>query len=193
MGVFHRPMEKLETRVNLYYIDVSNYIVANAADTFHADSNYGFNMDEIIYYGVEMEFNSVWSDKLTFFGNYTYRKTDYDEEDLYHSKADGTELGATPILLQIAPEHKANLGLRYHLWAKTLGTTDIRYVGKRESEGNVYTLDDFITVDLGVEYQFRENLTAHFFVGNVLGEEYQEIYGYPMPERVYGVSVKAAF
>jgi len=186
-------MEKLETRVNFYYIDVSNYIVANAADTFHAESTYGFNMNEIIFYGVEMEFNSVWSDKLTFFGNYTYRKTDYDEEELYFKNASGADLDVSPILLEIAPEHKANLGLRYRIWDKTLLTSDIRYVGKRESEGNVYTLDDFITVDVGMEYEFRENLKAHFFVGNVLGEEYQEIYGYPMPGRVYGVSMKASF
>ena len=176
-------MEKLETRLNFYYIDVSNYIVANAADTFHSTSTYGYNLNEMIFYGVEMEFNSHWSDRLTFFGNYTYRKTSYDDKDLL----------AKAILLDIAPEHKANLGVRYGLWAKTLATTDIRYVGKRESEGDVYTLDDFVTVDVGLEYRIRENFTAHVFVGNVLDEDYQEIYGYPMPGRVYGVSLKATF
>ena len=184
-------MEKLDTRVNFYYIDVTNYIVANAGDTLHAASNYGFNMDEVIFYGVEMEFSTVWSDKLTLFGNYTYRKTDYDKDQLYHVNADGDPLDAPAILLSIAPEHKANLGVRCRLTGKSQFTSDIRYVGKRESEGNVYSLDAFTTVDVGLEYEFKDNFKAHFFIGNLFGEEYQEIYGYPMPEKVYGVTLKA--
>ena len=185
-------MEKLDTRVNLYYIDVSNYIVANSGDVFHTDSNVGYNMDQVIFYGVEMEFSSVWSDRLTLFGNYTFRKTDYDEDELYHIDADtGDLMDAPAILLVIAPEHKANLGIRYRMTEKALFTSDIRYVGKRESEGNVYSLDAFTTVDVGVEYEFTDHFKAHFFIGNLFGEEYQEIYGYPMPEKVYGVSLRA--
>lgn len=182
-GLFHRFGENVITRLNVYYIDVENYIVANSGDVYHAASTYGYNLDQIAFYGVELEFDSTWFDKLTLFGNYTYRKTRYDDEDLL----------AEAILLTLAPEHKANLGVRYRLFPDTLLTSDIRYMGKRESEGNIYTLDEFITVDAGVEQKIFKNTTVHVYVNNIFREKYQEVYGYPMPREVFGVNVKVTF
>lgn len=183
LGLFHRFARGLVTRLNFYYIDVDNYIVANSGDVYHAASSYGFNMDRIAYYGTELEVDTTWFEKLTVFGNYTYRETDYDRRDLL----------ADAVLLTLAPKHKANLGLRYRLLEGTLLTSDIRYMGKRESEGNLYTLDAFTTVDMAVEHELTGNMTIRVYGSNIFQESYQEVYGYPMPEGTYGVNLKVSF
>lgn len=162
---------------------MENYIVANSGDSHHATSSYGYNIDQVVFYGVEAEFNAALSDKLTLFGNYSFRKTQYDEEKIL----------ADAILLELAPEHKANLSIRYRLLPKTLLTSDIRYIGERKTEGEIYNLDAFTTVDIGIEQELFENVTLHGYVANILGEEYEEVYGYPMPEQIYGINVKMTF
>lgn len=182
-GLFHRINQNIDTRLSFYYIDVENYIVANSGDTHHASKSYGYNVDQVTFYGVEAEFNAALTDKLTLFGNYTYRKTEYDEKDIL----------ADAILLELAPEHKANLSIRYRLFEKTMLTTDIRYTGERKTESEIYTLDAFTTVDVGIEQKLIENVTLRAYAVNLFGEEYQEVYGYPMPDQIYGVNVKMTF
>ncbi|MBT8341999.1 MAG: TonB-dependent receptor [Desulfatitalea sp.] len=179
-GVFHKINTYTDTRLSFYYIDVENYIVANSGDSHHAAGSYGYNLDQVIFFGVEAEFNAALTDKLTLFGNYSYRKTEYDEEKIL----------ADAILLELAPEHKANLCIRYRLFPKTLWTSDIRYTGERKTEGAIYTLDAFITVDAGVEYELFENVKLRGYIVNLFGEAYEEVYGYPMPAQVFGVNLK---
>jgi outer membrane receptor protein involved in Fe transport len=183
LGLFHRFAGNFVTRLNFYYIDVDNYIVANSGDVYHSASSYGFNMNRIAYYGAELELDTTWFEKLTVFGNYTYRETSYDKEDLL----------ADAVLLTLAPKHKANLGVRYRLFPNTLLTSDIRYMGKRESEGNVYTLDGFSTMDVSIDHELSENMTLRVYGSNIFGESYQEVYGYPMPEGTYGINLKVSF
>jgi len=122
-------------------------------------------------------------ENLTIFGNYTYRKTDYDSKDVL----------ADAILLELSPKHKANLSIRYRLFKKTLLTSDIRYMGERETEGDLYTLDDFITVDVGIEQKLFKKVSVRAYAVNIFGEEYQEIHGYPMSDHIYGVNLKMIF
>jgi iron complex outermembrane receptor protein len=183
LGIFHRFAGNFITRLNFYYIDVDNYIVANSGDVYHVASSYGFNMDRIAYYGAELEFDTTWSEKLTLFGNYTYRETSYESSDLL----------ADAVLLTLAPRHKANLGLRYRLFPKTLLTSDIRYMGERESEGNIYTLDDFLTMDISVQQELTEKISLRVYGSNIFSESYQEVYGYEMPGDTYGINIKMTF
>ena len=166
-----------------YYIDVNNYIVANSSDSFHNASTYGYNLDEMSFYGIEFEFNTVLFEKLTLFGNYSYRKSHYDPAKLL----------AEAILLNITPEHKANLGIRYSLFNNTLITSDIRFVGERKTEGNVMNLDSFTTVDLGLQHAYSENIVIRVYATNIFNKDYQEVYGFPMPGLSYGVNLKITF
>ncbi len=57
-------------------------------------------------------------------------------------------------------------------------------------------LDDYITVDLGLEQTFRWHgmeYNASLFMGNVTGTNYQEQSGYAMPKYVWGFQVGARF
>jgi len=183
LGIFHRFAKNFVTRLNFYYINIDNYIVANAGDVYHATSNYGFNMDQIEYYGTEFEFDTTWFEKLTVFGNYSYRRTSYDKREMLEEA----------VLLTLAPEHKANLGLRYRLFPSTMLTSDIRYVGERESEGNVYTLDAFWTTDMSIDHEFSKNFSMRVYGTNLFREDYEEVYGFPMPRDTYGVNFILTF
>ena len=176
-------MKNLDTKLVFYYIDVENYIVANSGDSFHNSSAYGYNLDEMAFYGTEFEFNTVLFQKLTLFGNYTYRKSDYDRSKIL----------AEAILLNIAPEHKANLGIRYSLFDNTLITSDIRFVGERKSEGNVMNLDSFTTVDLGLQRAYSDKIVLRVYASNIFDKDYQEVYGFPMPGITFGVNLKMTF
>lgn len=182
-GLFHRITKNLDTRVSLYYIVVDNYIVANSADVHHTDNSYGFNLDSVTFFGFEVEFNASLFEKLVVFGNYTYRKTDYDENKLLEDA----------ILIELSPEHKANLSLRYKWSGSTMLTTDIRYMSERKTEGKVYTLDAFTIVDVGIELSVYKNTKVHAYAGNIFGEKYQEVYGFPLPEHLFGINVKMSF
>ncbi|MBN1905322.1 MAG: TonB-dependent receptor [Deltaproteobacteria bacterium] len=183
LGIFHRPMKNMDTKLVFYYIDIDNYIVGNSGDVFHNASSYGFNIDSMAFYGTEVEFNASLFDNLTLFGNYTYRKSDYDRSKLI----------AEAILLKITPEHKANLGLRYSLFNNTLITSDIRYIGERKSEGNVMNLDSFITVDVGLQHSYTKNIVLRVYATNILDKKYQEVYGFPLPGVGCGVNLKLVF
>ncbi len=183
VGIHHHPMKNTDTKLAFYYIDVSNYIVANSSDSFHNASSYGYNIDEMIFYGTEFEFNTVLTEKLTLFGNYSYRKTDYDPAKLL----------AEAILLNISPKHKANLGIRYSLFDSTLITSDIRYVGERKTEGNIMNLGAFTTVDLAVQHAYSENMVMRIYATNILDKDYQEVYGFPMPGVSFGVNLRLTF
>ena len=162
---------------------VRNFIVANSGDSFHNASSYGYNLDNMAYYGAEFEFNTVLFEKLTLFGNYTFRKSDYDPDKLL----------ADAILLELAPKHKANLGIRYSLFNGTMITSDIRFVGNRKTEGNVMNLGSFTTVDLGFQHAFSENIVLRVYGANILDKDYQEVYGFPMPGFTYGANLKMTF
>ena len=182
-GVFHRFTANIDTRVSIYCIVVDNYIVANSADIYHAENSYGYNMDEVRFSGVEAEFNAMVFERLSLFGNYTFRETDYDKDDIL----------ADAVLLQLAPKHKANLSARYKWLDNTLLTADIRYMGERKTEGDVYTLDAFTLVDVGVEQRLGANTTIHAYAGNIFGESYEEVYGFPMPKHTFGINIKMTF
>ena len=176
-------MKNLDTKLVFYYIDIDNYIVANSSDSFHNASTYGYNLDEMSFYGTEFEFNTVLFEKLTLFGNYTYRKTHYDPSKIL----------AEAILLNIAPRHKANLGIRYSLFDNTLITSDIQFVGERRTEGNIMNLDSFTTVDLGLQHAYSDNIVMRVYATNIFDKDYQEVYGFPMPGIAFGVNLKMTF
>jgi len=177
VGVYHRIGKNIDTRASVYYIDIDDYVVVDSSSAYY-ESNYAYNLDKVEFYGVELEFNSTLFDKLGLFGNYTYRDMDRQETDL-------------PVVfwLNLPPKHKFNIGLRYRLLKNTLLTCDLRYVGERESEGS-FSMDDYFTTDLGLEQTLFKRAKILFYVNNLFGENYQEVYGYPMPDQTYGVQVK---
>lgn len=167
-------------RLSAYYIDIKNYIVVDSMAGKYV-SRYGYSLDSVKFHGVEWDFNSKLGDRLSLFGNYSYRESDYD-------------LGGLPaaFLLQLAPKHKANIGARYRLFEDILLSSDLRYVGRRQAEGGS-TMSEYFLTDVGIEYTVFEQVKIRMFANNIFGENYEEVYGFPQPDQTFGISVQVTF
>lgn len=180
MGIYHRVAKNIDARLAFYYTDISNYLVFDSPSSYYS-GYYAYSLDSVNFYGVELEFNSTLFNKLGLFGNYTYRGMNRDETDL-------------PVVfwLNLPPKHKFNIGLRYRLLKDTLLTCDLRYVGERKAQGG-FSMNDFLTTDLGIEQTLFKKAKILFYANNLFGENYEEVYGYPMPDQTHGVQVKLTF
>lgn len=138
-------------------------------------------------YGFEFEANRSFLTKLNGYFNYTWQnyspgKMDFQPEIVWYRP-------------QLAPRNKINIGLRYRPFKNTIAMAHFRYVDIRKS---VYAgkLKSFYTVNLGIETLpliFGQKLKIKGFVDNLFKEEYQEMFGYPMPGRTFGFSIGYEF
>ncbi len=131
------------------------------------------------FYGAEAEFNWAPVEKFTLFGNYSYLKNAYSRE---------TNLPYA-ILLELPPRNKGKLSLRYSLPADMKLLSDLKFIGKRGTEGN-YILNRYALVDISLEKNVAKKMTVGFFVNNLFGMDYEQVYGYPAQGRTYGVRVQ---
>jgi len=177
-GFYRRIARSLDVRVAANYINTSNYIVTNTA-SIYMSASYAYSIPTMRFYGIESEFNWSPLEKLDIFGNYSYLKNSYDME------------GALPyaLLLELPPRNKGKLSVRYTLPFKTRFSSDIRFMGERNSEGG-YRLGRYATADIGFDKNLGEKILASFFVNNLLDKEYQQVYGYPSPGRTFGVRIQ---
>ena len=76
----------------------------------------------------------------------------------------------------------------------------LRYVGSRESTEShtvsgqsvlyVRKMSDYITTDLNFTIPLRKHVELGLYAENIFGTKYEEVYGYPMPGRIVGTSLK---
>jgi outer membrane receptor protein involved in Fe transport len=131
------------------------------------------------YFGYEGEFNWVPFDKLTLFGNFSHLKNSY------------TSIAKIPIveLLELPPNNKGKLSIRYSLPAHMRILSDIKSIGRRGTEGG-YTLNRYTVAGFSVEKSFSKKLTVGFVADNLFGMDYQQVYGYPSPGRTFGIRLQ---
>ncbi|MFH1075576.1 MAG: TonB-dependent receptor [Pseudomonadota bacterium] len=177
LGVHQQIGDSIDTRFGLYYIDIEHFRAVDSPKNYYS-SYYAYNLKDVSYSGVEFEFNANIAKDLGLYGNYTYRHTGYSETEEW------------PVLfwLNLPPEHKAKIGARYNLFENTLLTTDYRYVGDRGGEGSGL-MDSYTTTDVGMEQTLSKNTKLLIYVNNLFGNEYEEVYGFPMQRQTYGAQV----
>ncbi len=179
-GVYHRIRENIDVRFVVYYSDVSDYVALDRPSAYNPNA-FAYNIDSVGFYGMEFEFDARF-DTINIFGNYTYLENKVDETDLPDS-----------FWVDVPPKHKANLGVRYDLMKDLMATCDMRYVGVRKSEGG-YDMDSYFITDVGMQYTFlSDKAKLLVYVNNLFGENYQEVYGYPMPKQTIGAQIKYTF
>lgn len=132
------------------------------------------------YFGYEGEFNWTPFDNLTLFGNFSHLKNSY------------VALARIPVveLLELPPNNKGKLSMRYTLPAGFRLLSDITAIGRRGSEGG-FTLDRYALLDLTIEKKLA-NMRVAFFMNNLNGMDYQQVYGYPAPGRTFGVRLQVS-
>jgi outer membrane receptor protein involved in Fe transport len=177
-GVYRKIGKTFDARISANYIKTDNYFVTNTASIYY-NGSYAYQIPTMKFYGVEAEFNWAPFDKFTIFGNYSYLKNSYKVEQ---------KLPAA-ILLDLPPRNKGKLSLRYSLPAGFRALSDIKIIGERETEA-LYTLNRYATADLSLEKSIARKMTASFFVNNLSGMDYQQVYGFPAPGRTYGIRIQ---
>ncbi len=149
-----------------------------ATGSIYYASSYAYSLPSLYNYGADYEFNYTPFEKLTFFGNYTYSAKKYDYNGLPNSR-----------LLNLSPRNKAKVSVRYTLKKGWLLTSDLYYNGTGGTQGGG-TLPQYFVADVGVDKILAGHLKLSFFVNNVTGTKYEQVFGYPMPRQTYGIRLQ---
>ena len=127
--------------------------------------------------GVELAFDAVLGDTLSFDANYTYTSA----KDL-----------ATDTRLPRRPKHSAFASLNWQAGERLGANMSITHNGN-ELDTTGITLDAWTRVDLRLAYQLTDTLELFGRVDNLLDEAYQQVAGYGTPGiSAYG-GVRARF
>jgi iron complex outermembrane receptor protein len=157
------------------------------------------NLEEMLYQGIEIGFNGHITGDLSFYLSYVY--TDLESQ------------GGEPAGEEAEDErakHRVNAGLRYNLFDNTLLMLDCKYQSEQTQQNSeeigpeeyiwytvdmdAYTLFDFaIEQTLLNEYGGFKDVTAKFYINNLLDEEYVNSRGYPMTDQTFGISLGCRF
>lgn len=177
-GLYRRIGQNLDMRIAANYINTSNYFVTNTASPYYSGA-YAYQIEGVKFYGAEFEFNWKATEKLVLFGNYSFLNNEYSMGEAL----------PYPMLLNLPPKNKGKISVRYGLPFKARLSSDIGIYGERLSEGG-YTLGRYATADLSLERNFAGRMMAAFYVNNLTGADYQQVYGYPAPGVTWGVRLK---
>lgn len=172
--------KKFRTSLSYYFYDMESYIVKGPG---YGPTGVKDNI-EVDLQGIEFVANFTPLSWLNVFFNYTCQ---------WHDIIDRKTLPKTDrIDLDELPDHKINIGLRIKPWENGLVSLDGRYVTERTTV-NEQPMDSFFTASAALQHTFFKSLTLKGYVANIFDEEYQEMFGYTMPDRNYGVSLKYVF
>lgn len=97
------------------------------------------------------------------------------------------------------PKHLANLSVHLPIKDKVTSRTSIRYVGEQLDldfstfPAPVVTLGRFYVFSTAFEFQATPLLKIHASVENLFDEEYEQVYGYRTPGRLFSIGGQVAF
>jgi outer membrane receptor protein involved in Fe transport len=185
-----------DVRLSYFLYDIDDYIATsswNVANIPGATGLYTYNLDNVKIQGFEVEGNFSLTSNLSGYANYLYQDND----------TSGEMPSTPPNFLALFAENQFNLGVRYKAFEAykflrdMLLHADIRYVGTRESKAG-FTVDDFTVVNVGFEVDLglgsRVAQELHpklsFWINNLFDEDYEEVYGFPMPGVNVGGGIK---
>ncbi len=147
--------------------------------------------------GVEL-FAEQYLGRLTLSETFTYIETKMQDGPYEGKEVPGV------------PKYSFNLGADYQFTSKFKSNTSINYVGESyynsDFNNEADKMDDYITVDIKVAYDFQNGLEIYAGIDNIFAEEYYEYAGYyysgssgdnyyyyPAPERTYYAGFKYNF
>ena len=188
-----RSFEPLTIRAAGWYYDIEDFINDNGIT---ASSSLGpafnsaclYNIDHFKLYGAELEASIRLGDGFRATAAYVYQDFDAEEEGIFQKEW-------SYYLPALLPKHKVKFLARYNVWQDGWLQLSSRYVGDRDAQKGS-KLDDYITVDVGLEQKFKfqgMEYMAGAFVNNVTGTDYHEQAGYEMPGYIWGLRVGLKF
>jgi len=200
-GFSYSGLPGLSVSMSYYHYQVDDYIRWIFG---YRPSRVVYNIDEVVFDGVEVDVEGRIWDNFSAFCNFTWQQT----------KKEGDVLDASNALsdsLPELPEYKFNAGIKYQREDGMVAKATVRWVDDREvpfldGEGSsdgaavgsdviMEKLDAYTVVDLSVRYPLWKKRSSGFLttgVDNLFDEDYEEEYGYPNPGQSFyiGLEVK---
>lgn len=135
--------------------------------------------------GVEIAYNSKFTDRLSGFANYTFTRV---------KDSKGVEVIRRP-------KHTANWGVAYQITDKLGSNLSLSYVGKRiDTHFDEVTyassrvkLPSYTVANVGVNYQLTKNLNVYANLNNLFNKKYEQTVGYGQYGRNVYVGLKGSF
>lgn len=171
------PASNLKLRANGFYRKTKNAIQYIITDPLTFQGYY-YNVNNQKNYGIETEFNFA-TEQWNIHSNYAYTRgkvrSGYSESGSQLTK------DTTYRNLYRVPNHAVNISATYRVNPKIFVSTLLKYVGERFEP--VYAsaprqLDDYLTIDLAVNYRFNQILRAFVDLKNITNKQYFDILGY---------------
>ena len=129
--------------------------------------------------GYEIESTLKLFEDITLGANYTYLRA--------KNKDTGKRLARRP-------KHSANLSVDWAFIPKWNANITANYVGSRFNDtSNNNKLKDFITMDLSVGYDIKDNLECFARIVNLFDRDYQFVRGYNTEARSFYAGVRGSF
>ena len=160
---------RLETTVNVFYIDASNLISTEMVDGSARNVNTGHTENS----GFEMEAHLALSSACSLQANYSF----------LHMSNPQTA----------APEHKLLLGARCQVGRLALRPTLQFIGGLYTATGSEASQEDFWLLDLTADYRLAEGLRLFARGENLLAQRYQTVAGFVMPRATVMAGVDWTF
>ena len=183
IGGNYRGIRNTEIFLKGYYYDVENYLRWIFG---YKPSRVVYNLDYVKITGFEFEVRSALYKGLYGFANYTWQRTK-KEGDILDKSNMSDRLGEIP-------ENKFNLGLQYQSNNGAFAKLTLKCVDEREIPidaskiGELGKMDSYALLNGLVKYPlFQKRMLIYAGCENILGTDYQETYGYPMPGRMFYV------
>ena len=178
-----------------YYYSIRHYI------QFDLINFVSYNIGDVRIAGVEAELVRRFGRRWSAFVNYSYTGSRTQGDTFLPLFVDPQDAGFDEV--PGIPAHKANLGVRYRLpriaslglFAQAVSSQRVIY-----NNNTLYNTacgsgrrPGYVRIDVEFRYPVRAFLEVNAFVRNMLGEVYQERFGFPVAGRTIGLSLKSRF
>lgn len=189
IGGTYKGITRTSISAKLYYYDIDDYLRWIFG---YRPSRVVYNIDNVELTGVEVDIGSEIYKNVYVFANYTYQTTD-KEGDILDMSNISDELSELP-------DHKFNVGIKYQRDDGALAKLTLKWVDSREVPLGEATgpetgeMDSYFLLNGMITYPVIKDL-GYVYVGceNILDEEYEETYGYPMPDRMFYGGIEVRF
>ena len=193
----HDAKQRLSLSARGYCYDVDDYLRTIFG---YWPSRVVYNIDNVRLWGVELEAKYKLPHGFFVWGNYTWQRTRKAGDVLDSSARLSRELVELP-------EHKLNVGVGYEKPKGLRAMLALRYVGDRSAirgdlatPGGAYlrSMDRFFDLDFSASYPIYAGknggqVRLEATVDNIVGQHYEEEYGYPMPGPTLRVGLAGDF
>ena len=175
-------------RFSVYHYSIDDFIKRFSLPTGRGC----YNIDKVALTGASVDASVGLLSWMSAFGNVTYQKTKKEGDIFDPSKLTGK--------LDYTPKWKGNVGFDFKLPYNAALSARQRFVGSSytvysftaqgKTNYKLVKLGSYAATDLEVKIPVTKYSELGIYAENIFDKSYEERYGYPLPGRIIGASVK---